>query len=153
MPELKHLARRIFRETLAAIDIPSTMESKLAAAGSCITVDGATFGLAAYDRICAIAIGKAAPAMARGLVALLGPGKLAEGILVAPGDLLSPGNAVPGFRAIAAAHPVPDAGSFAAARGILDLLGRCDARSLVFFSSLRRRLVACRVASRSRIDA
>src|SRR6185369_5516918 len=118
MSNLKNLARRIFGETLAAIDIPLTMQLKLGAGGSRITVDGVTFDLAAYERICAIAIGKAAPAMARGLVALLGPGTLADGILVAPRDLLSAENIVPGFRAIAAGHPIPDEGSFAAGREI-----------------------------------
>jgi len=77
MSNLKNLARRIFGETLAAIDIPLTMQLKLGAGGSRITVDGVTFDLAAYERIYAIAIGKAAPAMARGLVALLGAGTLA----------------------------------------------------------------------------
>ena len=40
---------------------------------------------------------------------------------------------VPGFRSIGAGHPLPDAGSMAAARAILDLLAGADARTLVFF--------------------
>ena len=38
-----------------------------------------------------------------------------------------------GFRGIAAGHPVPDAGSFAAGRAILDLLATTDERTLIFF--------------------
>ncbi len=37
------------------------------------------------------------------------------------------------FRSIGAGHPVPDAGSLAAARAILDLLAAADANTLVFF--------------------
>ena len=51
-------------------------------------------------------------------------------MLAAPHDALAE---VPGFRAIGAAHPVPDEGSFAAARAILDLLAGADERTLIFF--------------------
>src|SRR5208283_209756 len=37
------------------------------------------------------------------------------------------------FRAMFARHPVPDAGSFAAGRAILDFLRRTDEQTLVFF--------------------
>ncbi len=133
MADRKQIAGRIFRQTLAAIDIPATMGRKLARSGSRITVGDATVNLAEYARIRVVAIGKASVAMARGLVELLGPDTRAEGILVAPSNAQFPENAVPGFRRMAAAHPVPDAGSFAAAREILRLLESCDAHSLVFF--------------------
>ncbi len=133
MADRKQIAGHIFRQTLAAIDIPATMERKLARSGSRITVGDATVNLAEYARIRVVAIGKASVAMARGLVELLGPDTRAEGILVAPSNAQFSENAVPGFRRMAAAHPVPDAGSFAAAREILRLLESCDAHSLVFF--------------------
>src|SRR5580704_7039249 len=108
MPDRKHLARHIFRQTLAAIDIPETMQRKLAYAGpegghvrkvaSCIAVDDAIVDLVDYHQICAIAIGKASVLMAGGLVELLGPEAHVDGILVAPGDALPAGTAVPGFR-------------------------------------------------------
>jgi hydroxypyruvate reductase len=130
MSDLKQLAREIFHETLAAIDIPMTMRRKLTRSGSCIAFDGAVTDLVAYDHIVAIAIGKASVAMARGFVDLLTPDFAFEGILVAPHESLAQ---VPGFRAIGASHPVPDTGSLSAARAIIDLLSRCDRRTLIFF--------------------
>jgi hydroxypyruvate reductase len=141
MPTLKHIARRIFDQTLTAIDIPATMRRKLVPDGSCITANDTIFNLADYSSVYAVAIGKASPAMARGLVAIIGSGALTDAILVAPrgllpankNDLLTTENSVAGFRSIAAGHPLPDEGSFTAAREILALLSKCDDRSLVFF--------------------
>lgn len=130
MVDLKQAALQIFRETLAAIDIPLVMRRKLDRAGSRIHVNDAVFDLAAFERIYAVAIGKASVAMARGLAELLSPDFRAVGILVAANSAVP----VPdGFRPIVGGHPVPDAGSFAAGRAILDLLATADARTLVFF--------------------
>jgi glycerate 2-kinase len=130
VPDLKQLAREIFCETLAAIDIPLTVRRKLARTGSRINFDGAAVDLAAYDRIVAIAIGKASVAMGRGLAELLAADFTFEGILVAPHESLAE---IQGFRAMGAAHPIPDKGSIAAAQAITDLLSKCDSRTLVFF--------------------
>ena len=65
MPNLKQSALQIFHETLAAIDIPSAMHRKLGRAGSRILVNGGPIDLAAFERICTVAIGKASVAMAR----------------------------------------------------------------------------------------
>jgi len=128
--DLKQAALQIFRETLAAIDIPRVMRRKLDRAGSWIHISGAPFDLAAFERICAVAIGKASLAMARGLAEVLSPDFRAEGIVVAP---IHARQVPDGFRLIVAGHPVPDRGSFAAGRAILDLLAATDARTLVFF--------------------
>jgi glycerate 2-kinase len=130
MPDLKQAALQIFRETLAAIDIPSAMKRKLIRAGSRISVSGAVFDLAEYERICAIAIGKASVAMARGLAELLSPDFRADGIAVAPTAASEPPE---GFSLIVAGHPVPNEGSFAAGRATLDLLATVNERTLVFF--------------------
>ena len=130
MADLKQSALRIFRETLAAIDIPLAMRRKLCRSGSRIFVNGAPFDLAAFERICAISIGKASLATARGLAELLSPDFRAEGIVVAP----TTASALPeGFREIVAGHPVPDKGSFAAGRAILDFLAATNQQTLVFF--------------------
>jgi glycerate 2-kinase len=130
MADLKQAALRIFRETLAAIDIPLAMRRKLGRAGSQILVNGAPFDLAAFDRICAISIGKASVAMARGLAELLSPDFCAEGIVVAP----TAASGLPeGFRGILAGHPVPDQGSFTAGRAILNLLAATNQHTLIFF--------------------
>jgi glycerate 2-kinase len=130
MSDLKGLARLIFHEVLASIDIPGTMQRKLPREGSCLLFDDTVIDLGAYRQILAVAVGKASVAMARGLAELLRPEFSVEGILVAPHDVLAQ---VGGFRAIGAGHPVPDSGSLLAARAILELLGLCDARTLVFF--------------------
>jgi glycerate 2-kinase len=130
MPDLKQSALQIARETLAAIDIPSTMRHKLARSGSRIRVHGTELDLAAFERIFIIAIGKASESMARGMFQALSPDFHAEGIVVTPSLL---GNAPPGFRVIVAGHPLPDEGSFAAGRAILELLGTTGEGDLVFF--------------------
>jgi glycerate 2-kinase len=128
--DLKQIAREIFQETLAGIDIPSAMRQKLARAGSRIDFEGEIVDLADYKRIAAIAFGKASVAMARGFAELLGTDFALEGILVTPHENVAE---IPGFRAMAAGHPIPDEGSIAAARAIIDLLSRCDSRTLIFF--------------------
>jgi glycerate 2-kinase len=130
MTDLKQPALHIFRETLAAIDIPTTMRRKLSLEGSHICVNGVVLDLVAFERICAVAIGKASVAMACGLAELLSPAFHADGIVVAP-SLAK--NVPSGFRAIVAGHPVPNENSFAAGRAILDLLATANERTLVFF--------------------
>lgn len=127
---MKQVARKIFDSTLAAIDIPAMIERKLARTGSRICIGEITVDLAAFERIYAIAVGKAAHAMVAGLVRVLTPDFRAEGILSAP---TRPPAAIPGFRSFLAGHPVPNAESFAAARAALDLLRTCNERTLVFF--------------------
>jgi glycerate 2-kinase len=130
MPDLKQAALQIYRQTLAAIDIPLAMRRKLGRSGSRIFVNGAQIDLAAAERIFAIAIGKASIAMAHGLAESLSPNYRAKGIVVSP----TAASSLPeGFRGIVAGHPVPDKGSFDAGRAILDLLASTSQRSLVFF--------------------
>jgi hydroxypyruvate reductase len=130
MADLKQMARRIFAETLAAIDIPATMQRKLAREGSRIRCGDAEIDLAAFERIVAIAIGKAGFGMASGLCDVLAPEYHASGILAIP---VAPPRELPGFRTFLAGHPVPNAASFAAGRAALDLLAGSDERTLVFF--------------------
>jgi glycerate 2-kinase len=130
MPELKQAALAIFRKTLAAIDIPLVMRRKLGRVGSRIFVNDAPFDLGSFERISAVAIGKASVAMAGGLAEVLSPQFKAEGIVVAPAAAQ---NLPAGFRLIVAGHPVPNQESFAAGRAILDLLADAKERALVFF--------------------
>ena len=128
--DLKQHAREIFQETLAGIDIRSAMRQKLACAGSRIDFEGEIIDLAGYERILAIAVGKASVAMARGFAELFGRDFAFEGILVAPHESVAE---VAGFRAMAAGHPIPDEGSIDAARALMDLLSGCDSRTVIFF--------------------
>ena len=130
MSDLKQAALEIFRETLAAIDIPSVVRRKLARAGSYIHVNDAPIDLASFERICAVAIGKASVAMAKGLADTLAPDFRAEGIVVAPA---ASGPMPQGCGLIVSRHPIPNEGSFEAAQAILKLLKGATNRTLVFF--------------------
>jgi glycerate 2-kinase len=130
MADLKQLARRIFQETLAAIDISATMQRKLWLAGSRLHCERAVVDLGAFDRVRVIAIGKAAHAMVEGLAALLPAGLAFDGIVSAP---TSPARAMRGMRYFVAGHPLPNGESWKAAEAILALLKTCDERTPVFF--------------------
>ena len=67
MAELKQLARRILHQTLAAIDIPLTMQRKLAAARTVLRCGDAAIDVCQFHKIYVVAIGKAAHAMVEGL--------------------------------------------------------------------------------------
>ena len=123
MADLKQLARRIFHETLAAIDIPATMQRKLLRVGTRLrcadAVSSLDVDIAAFDRVVVIAIGKAAHAMVDGLAALLAGERAFEGIVAAP---TAPTRAVRGMQYFLAGHPLPNEESCAAAAAILELL-------------------------------
>jgi glycerate 2-kinase len=130
MADLKQLARRIFHETLAAIDIPATMQRKLRREGSRLHCGRPVVDLDAFDTVRVIAIGKAAHAMVDGLASLLPSGLVFEGVVSAP---TAPARATSGMQYFLAGHPVPNVESWKAAEAILALLKTCDERTLVFF--------------------
>src|SRR5258706_4621955 len=78
MADLKHLARLIFHETLAAIDIPAVMQRKLRVAGSLLHCGEIAVDLRAFSKIRVVAVGKAAHAMLSGFRALPPPGGRVE---------------------------------------------------------------------------
>jgi glycerate 2-kinase len=127
---VKHVAERLFREILAAIDIPATLARKLRRHASRMHAAGAEFDLRDYREIAALAFGKASFALVQGLNDVLAPDYLPRGILVAP--LAAPRH-FPGWRALVGGHPIPNSASFVAGREILEFLSRSDDRSLVFF--------------------
>lgn len=130
MADLKQLARQIFRETLAAIDIPATMQRKLRRQGAQIVCEDRVFDLRAFEKIRVVAVGKASHAMVDGLVQVLAPFVGFEGIVSAPS---LPRKKVPGLKYFVAGHPTPNEGSWESAEAILALLTKCDERTLIFF--------------------
>lgn len=130
MAELKQLARQIFHETLAAIDIPATMQRKLRRQGTRIVCGEKALDLKDFGKIRVVAMGKAAHAMVEGLVLSLAPFVGFEGVVSAPG---LPKKAAPGLKYFAAGHPVPNEESWKAAEAVLGLLKKCDEKTLVFF--------------------
>lgn len=162
MSDLKQLARHIFQETLAAIDIPLVMQRKLELRGSRLCFNDPAFvvekernsftrgtadrlsnrplnpmidsvfeiDLRDFANLHVIAFGKAAHSMVNGLANVLAPEFDFSGIVSAP---TPPRNALPSMVYFVAGHPVPTAVSLEAGRAILDLLRRCDERTLLFF--------------------
>jgi glycerate 2-kinase len=130
MADLKQLARLIFQETLAAIDISAVMQRKLRVEGSMLHCGDIAVQLRDYSQICVVAIGKAAHAMLGGLRALLPPEIEFQGIASAP---TPPEHSLPGVQYFVGGHPIPNAESRRAAESILSLLAKCDETTLVFF--------------------
>jgi glycerate 2-kinase len=130
MADLKQLARQIFHETLAAIDIPAAMQRKLQRKGTRLVFDGKTFELREFDKMRVVAIGKAAHAMVEGLALVLAPFVRFEGVVSAP---TAPRKPVAGLKYFVAGHPVPNQESWKAAEAILALLKECNGKTLVFF--------------------
>src|SRR5271169_5004182 len=130
MPPTKQIAREIFRQTLASIDIPTVMERKLTIDGSRLVLPDAAIDLSRFSRVVVIGIGKAAHAMVTGLVSLLSPDTTFAGVVAAPTKPVAP---VPGLDYFLAGHPIPNRGSLQAAEASLRLLHSCDERTLVFF--------------------
>jgi hydroxypyruvate reductase len=130
MADLKQLARRIFHETLAAIDIPGALQRKLRREGTRLHYDDAIFDLRNFEKLRVVAIGKAAHAMVSGLAAVLAPFVRFEGVVSAPTAALKP---LPGMKYFVAGHPMPNEESWKAAEAILALLKSCHEKTLVFF--------------------
>jgi glycerate 2-kinase len=115
----KQLARQIFLETMAAIDVRHAMLSRLK------RLDGAPGTLLAGDvsvtfvrppRV--IAFGKAANPMAATLSEILG-GEVEAGVVVAPAE---PEEKTSRFRYFVGGHPYPTPGSLEGARAALELV-------------------------------
>ncbi|HVA17087.1 MAG TPA: glycerate kinase, partial [Candidatus Dormibacteraeota bacterium] len=130
MDDRKALARQIFANTLAGIDIPATLAQKLHLCDGVIQAGDAEVNLRAYREIVAIAMGKAAVALAEGLTAVLAPEFRVRGILAGP---TKPSHTLDGWKTFVAGHPVPNEESFRAGRAILELLRGCSEKTLIFF--------------------
>lgn len=132
MPSRKQIAREIFRQTLASIDIPAVMERKLVVDRSRLVLSSTIIELSAISRVVVIAIGKAAHAMANGLCSILPNGTSLTGVVAAP---TSPAAPIPGLKYFVSGHPLPDIESLRAAEAILGVLRTCNKHTLVFFLS------------------
>jgi glycerate 2-kinase len=130
MADLKQLARLIFHETLAAIDIPAVMERKVRVEGSLLHCGDVTVDLRGFSKIRVVVIGKAAHAMLEGLRSTLPSDFRFEGVASAP---TPPSRPLPGIRYFVGGHPIPNEESWKAAVAILQLLATSDETTLVFF--------------------
>jgi len=130
MADLKQLARQIFHQTLAAIDIPVAMQRKLQFRGGVLRLEDAAVDVGWFETVLVVAIGKAAHAMVEGLEAVLGGAVQCNGVVVAP---TPPARAVKQMAYFVGGHPTPSAESWKAAEVILRFLQACDEKTLVFF--------------------
>jgi glycerate-2-kinase len=110
---LRHDALAIAMAAIRACDPGELTHAALVARGADIRRFGA-------GRCRGVAAGKAAVAMAKGAARVLGD-QLRAGLIVSPS-----GESAPGFEAIAAGHPIPDAGSERGGRRALDIAGSLD---------------------------
>jgi glycerate 2-kinase len=130
MADLKQLARRIFHETLAAIDIPLTMQRNLLHEGSLLRCGTLSIDLSQFKNVRVVAVGKATHAMLDGLRASLPRNISLAGISSAP---VAPANPHSGIQYFVGGHPIPNEDSWNAAKAILEMLLACDRQTLVFF--------------------
>jgi len=130
MADLKQLARRIFHETLAAIDIPAVMRRKLQLEASVLKCGDAFVDLCAFTKILVIAFGKASHAMVEGLTSLLPAELPLQGVVSAPTPPERPAH---GMKYFVGGHPLPNGDSWLAAEAILELMSDCDERTLIVF--------------------
>ena len=130
MTDLKQLARRIFQDTLAAIDIPETMRRKMQREGSRIRCGSAVVDLREFRALEVIAYGKASHALAEGLAGVLGPEFPFVGIVSAP---TAPQRPLAGLRYFTGGHPLPNEASLAAAQEILARVAGCEEHTLLIF--------------------
>jgi glycerate 2-kinase len=113
-------ARSIFHGALAASSIPAAFERK---------IHWDALPLDQYDRIHAIAVGKAALPMLETLASCL-PYPLAGGVCCGP---LLPTRRLSGIDYYSGGHPLPNQDSFRSARAALQLLQSTGPRDFIFF--------------------
>jgi glycerate 2-kinase len=126
----KQIARQIFQETLAALDIPGVMQRKLTLSGNALSFEDTSIRLPRQGELFVVAIGKAAHAMVTGLRDLLPYAYRFRGVVAAP---TSPPTPVAGLQYFVAGHPNPNLGSWQAAEAILALLREANRQDVVFF--------------------
>lgn len=122
----KQLARKIFLEMLAALDVRSTMLLKLKRQGDLLMAGDVSVPLL---RPRVVAFGKAASRMAAVLDEILG-GQIEAGIVVAPAQ---PEMKQERFRYFVGGHPYPAKGSWEGAEAALELVAGLTSDDLVIF--------------------
>jgi glycerate 2-kinase len=130
MPDLKQLARHIFAETVAAIDIPRTMQRQITCDASLLRCGEQCFDLRQFKQIKVIAIGKAAHSMLDGLKLCLPAEVTLQGIVSAPSPPINP---YPNIKYFVGGHPIPSEASWQAAQAILEMLSTSDEQTLIVF--------------------
>ncbi|MBS1840197.1 MAG: DUF4147 domain-containing protein [Acidobacteria bacterium] len=129
MEEAKQIARGIFKQTLASVDIPRAMERRVVRSGTQVQIDDWTCDLREFSDVRVIALGKATHAMLRGFAELFSGVKF-SGVASAP---TSPGKPIANITYFSGGHPIPNDDSFHSARSALALLNGCTEKTLVIY--------------------
>ena len=129
MADRKQIARKIFRETLAGIDIPFAFERRIVRDGTRICVDDWSCDLKSFSDVRVVAAGKATHALLDGFAELF-PDLKFTGVASAP---TPPKQAIPGIKYFVGGHPLPNEDSIFAAQAALNLLRTTTQKSLVIF--------------------
>jgi glycerate-2-kinase len=109
-----------FREALKAVEPRGAVRRVLEWDGETLAAQGLTLVLPDQARLIVIAVGKAAPAMARGAVDILGS-RIDYGIVLTKDGHLD--GDIEGFDLFEASHPVPDERGLRATREIVRAVG------------------------------
>lgn len=126
--ELRLAAREIFQHSLAHSTIQEAFARHINYDRGVLRVCEDLYGLAAYDRVSVISVGKGAHSMAQALVAQVGEG--VGGIVAGSTEARTQ---LRGFRYFHGGHPLPNRESLAAGRAILRYLDHEVADALVIF--------------------
>lgn len=131
--DLKRLARAALSDALAAVDAERAVADAVCMNNYALTIGGRSFPIDSFDHVYAIALGKAAFGMFRGLNASIGE-LIKEAVISCPRTDYGSFKVDDLSQIFHGGHPLPNEDSLAAARSSLDLLARADSRrSLVLF--------------------
>ena len=130
---LRELARRIFAESLRAVDVREAVRSQIVLQHDVLSLAGRSVPLGDVDRVLLIAIGKAAMPMYQAAAERMS-GVPQRAVVIAPESTL-PAAEEHGRDAIflPGAHPTPSLDSVRAAGAILELLAGATDRTVVLF--------------------
>lgn len=139
LTQLRMAAREIFDEALRGVDAAEAVRRAVQSEGPQITFcQATTVEISESQSIYSIAIGKAAPAMASALDAILG-NRIAAGVVAGPRSVKRSGRGEEihlssRWQIFQGGHPEPNDQSLAAAQASFDLLKRAnEERALIIF--------------------
>jgi glycerate 2-kinase len=131
--QLRMAAREIFDEALQAVDAGGAVQRAIRLHGLSLKIGETDITLGPEQPVYAIAIGKAAPAMASGLIKALGE-RIKAAVIAGKPSGTSNLNLYSPWDVYAGGHPEPNEQSLAAAQACFKLLDRADReRALVIF--------------------
>jgi len=124
--ELFQKAQKIYQAALRAVDPETLLAKHVSVRGSKLIVQSSSFNLSTFENIYLVAIGKAAPYMARWLLGILRDSITQGTVLYLPPGTIS----LPGITCLPSPHPIPDERSLGAAQQILHLAEKAGEKDL-----------------------